>query len=85
MHAPVTLKHRCDIQKNCAKGGRRKHFFGRYLVEYMFLKRSRAYTLDPFIEFLRMAGILYNPLSATDTSDDDNSECRQEQDGEDII
>jgi hypothetical protein len=40
---------------------RKKDFFPSHLAKYMFMKRCRALNLDPTVEFLRMAGQLYDP------------------------
>lgn len=42
--------------------GRRKELYAGYLAKYMFNKTCRLMKLDPFVEFLRYAGVLYNPL-----------------------
>lgn len=38
-------------------------FFAGYLPKFMFLRRCRIQKLDPFLEFCRMAGKLYDPLN----------------------
>ncbi len=39
----------------------RKKDFPSHLAKYMFMKRCRALISDPTVEFLRMAGHLYDP------------------------
>lgn len=41
-------------------GGRRKDFMPGYLAKYMFVRRCKAQKLDPFVEFCRIAGVLYD-------------------------
>lgn len=43
--------------------GRRKIFMAGYLSKFMFLKQYHAQNLDPFKEFCRIAGVLYNPMN----------------------
>jgi hypothetical protein len=40
---------------------RKKDFFPSHLAKYMFMKSCRALNLDLTVEFLRMAGQLYDP------------------------
>lgn len=40
--------------------GRRKHFMPGYLAKFMFLRRCKSQNLDPFKEFCRVAGMLYD-------------------------
>lgn len=60
-------------KKHCDTGGRKKEFFGGYLAKYMFLKRCRSQHLDPFFEFLRLIGIVYN-VNAKEADDAEHSE-----------
>jgi len=38
----------------------------------MFLKQCKALNINPFTEFLRIAGSLYNPITAAYVDNDDN-------------
>jgi len=40
---------------------RKKDFFPSHLAKYMFMKRCRTLDSDPTVEFLRMAGQVYDP------------------------
>ena len=54
-------------------GGRRKAFFGGYLAKYMFLKRCRIEKLDPFKDFFKLAGTVYQvPADGLRTVDSDS-------------
>lgn len=51
------------LKRSISSSGRRKYFFPGYLAKYMFIKRCRILKLDFFVEFLKAAGTLYNPLA----------------------
>ncbi|CAI6358292.1 unnamed protein product [Macrosiphum euphorbiae] len=57
---------------------RKKHFYGGYMAEFMFLKKCRILNLDPIIEFFRLAGNLYDPNKynndGLDVSEDDDTD-----------
>ncbi len=40
---------------------RKKDIFPSHLAKYIFMKRCRTLDLDPTVEFLRMAGQVYDP------------------------
>ncbi|KAG5679537.1 hypothetical protein PVAND_009097 [Polypedilum vanderplanki] len=69
-----------------SSSGRRKSFYASYLAKYIFMKKCRSLELDPFLEFLRLAGKLYDatnyfdtPLEpAVDESDDDDDDETEE-------
>lgn len=42
----------------------KKTFIAGYLSKFMFFKQCKALNIDPFTEFLRIAGSLYNPINA---------------------
>jgi len=46
---------------------RRKHSFGGYLAKYSFLKFCNMNSLDPFVEFMKHAAVLYSPFDAEPT------------------
>lgn len=60
-------------KKHCDTGGRKKDFFGGYLAKYMFLKRCRANHWDPFLEFLRAAGKVYDATKKSKSSKDSDN------------
>lgn len=58
--------NRIEASWNAAKrticpSGRRKAFYPGYLAKYMFQKRCNINKFDPFVEFMKAAGHLYNP------------------------
>lgn len=71
-----------------ASSGRRKAFFYGYLSKYLFLKSCRVRQVDPFIEFCKAAGYLYNPTrksnekndnqDLSDSDDDDHVDGEEE-------
>lgn len=63
--------------------GRRKYFFAGYLAKYMFFKRVHMENLDPYVEFLKSAGRLYNPLIVHEASEDEDSDEESEVDLDD--
>lgn len=59
------------------RAGRKKLFYAGYLSKYMFLRKCKLQLLDPFKEFCRAAGNLYNPMNPTigfDVEDTDQFE-----------
>lgn len=45
---------------------RRKDFYPGYLAKYMFLKQCRMRKLDPYAEFMKAAGLLFDPTRPAD-------------------
>lgn len=66
-------------KKQCDTGGRRKAFFAGYLAKYMFLKRCRASNIDPFFEFLRIAGEVYNPKVTSKNVESESSDSSEDE------
>lgn len=60
-----------QAKKGIPSGGRRKYFMAGYLARFMFLRMCKAKGLDPFIEFCRSAGRLYNPLIPVPEEEDE--------------
>lgn len=64
-------------KRTIAASGRRKSFYPGYLAKYMFQKRCLINNLDPFKEFMKAAGKLYdpiNPAAIVPNSDDDSDD-----------
>jgi len=61
---------------------KKKTFIVGYLSKFMFLKQCKALNIDPFTEFLRIAGSLYNPITAAYVDNDDN-ESNDDNEGND--
>lgn len=64
---------------------RKKHFYAGYLAKYMFLKACRASTLNPLVEFFKLAAQVYNPNGSiidqeTMTGDNVESDSDTEED-----
>lgn len=51
-------------------GGRKKDFFAGYLAKYMFLKKCRYNHWDPFLQFLRLAGQVYDATKKPSQDED---------------
>lgn len=65
-------------KKSIPPSGRRKQFMAGYLSKFLFLKRCRVQNLDPFVEFCRIAGRLYDPRNwdpQTDLVDETADSC----------
>lgn len=54
-------------KKSIPPGGRRKHFMPAYLAKFMYLRRCKKQGLDPFKEFCRIGGILYDATKPSPT------------------
>jgi len=75
-HAKASMSQYC----------RKKEFYAGYLAKYMFIKRCRAFQLDPTEQFFKHVGILYDSnneehgyevgdaANDDDDDDDDNNE-----------
>lgn len=60
--------------------GRRKHFFHGYLATYIFQKMCAKNNLDPFKEFMKAAGKLYDPNNCVPVSEHSDSEASEDSD-----
>lgn len=61
-------------KKHCDVGGRKKDFFGGYLAKYMFLKKCKSNNWDPFLEFLKSAGQVYDATKKDGSNHEPSSE-----------
>ncbi|KAG5669543.1 hypothetical protein PVAND_017430 [Polypedilum vanderplanki] len=67
-------------KSDCLSSGRRKKFFAGYMAKYMFLKKCRIQNLDPFIEFMKCAGQLYDGVPHTlETNESNEDESDEEE------
>lgn len=52
---------------------RKKTFYAGYLAKFMFLKRCRAFNLDPTAEFFKEAGVVYSGNEINENNDNNDS------------
>lgn len=73
------------LKRSINPSGRRKLFFNGYLSKYVFRRLCRRNQLDPFVEFLKAAGLLYNPVQGgvEQESEDGGEEQENEEEQED--
>lgn len=66
--------------------GRRKKFYAGYLAKYIFLKECRLKKIDPYEEFFKAAGKLYDPkkMKAENVVDGED-DVGVDADGEDVV
>lgn len=64
---------------------KKKTFIAGYLSKFIFLKQCKALNIDPFTEFLRIAGSLYNPINATYYIDNNINTNDDNEDNEDEL
>lgn len=66
---PITGEHTNTIEglwrhlkSSVPEYNRRSHFFNGYVQKFIFLRWCKANNLNPFLQFMKFAGQLYNPL-----------------------
>lgn len=72
-------------KKHCDVGGRKKEFFAGYLAKYMFLKKCKLNHWDPFLQFLRLAGQVYDATKNTTQDEETTATTDSDKDDDEYI